>query len=55
MLALLSGLIAAAPMESLFVVESDARFDLALLPHPAAWDVRRYPPAVVAICEKEEG
>ena len=52
MLALISGLIAAAPMESLFVVESNARFDLALLPHPAAWDVRRYPPAVVAISEE---
>ena len=52
MLALLSGLIAAAPRESLFVVESDARFDPALLPHPADWDVRDYPPAVVAIYEK---
>ena len=52
MLALLSGLIAAAPMESLFVVESDSRFDLALLPDPAAWDIRRYPPAVVGIYEK---
>ena len=48
---MLSGLIAAAPLESLFVVESDARFDLALLPDPAAWDIRRYPPAVVGFIE----
>ena len=52
MLDLIGGLIAAAPPGSLFVVECDDRFDLAQLPHAQAWDVRSYPPAVVAIHEK---
>lgn len=51
---LLADLLAAAPAESLFAVESDDRFDLALLPQPDRWDVRRYPPAVVAVFEKPE-
>ena len=38
-----------APAESMLVVESDERFDPALLPRAEAWNVRRYPPAVVAI------
>lgn len=38
-----------APEGSVFVVESDARFDMALLPQPETWDVRGYPPAVVAV------
>lgn len=52
MLALVGRLMEQAPPESLFAVESDTRFDPALLPDPDAWDVRRYPPAVVAIYEK---
>ena len=32
---LLAGLIAAAPADSVFVVEADARFDFATLPEPA--------------------
>lgn len=55
MLALLARLMELAPAESLFAVESDARFDPALLPEAEAWDVRRYPPAVVAIYEKLRG
>ena len=55
MLELIGGVLAAAPPESLFVVECDARFDLAQLPVPEAWDIRGYPPAVVAIYEKAEG
>jgi 16S rRNA (guanine966-N2)-methyltransferase len=49
MLDLLTGLIHAAPEESVFVVEADARFDVGRLPNSQQWDVRSYPPAVVAI------
>ncbi|HUT94725.1 MAG TPA: RsmD family RNA methyltransferase [Thermoguttaceae bacterium] len=52
MLDLLGRLIERAPAESIFVVESDGRFDPARLPEPGAWDVRSYPPAVVAIYRK---
>jgi len=52
MLDLLDGLVEAAPPESVFVVESDARFDPKRLPEPGSWDVRSYPPAVVAIYRK---
>jgi 16S rRNA (guanine966-N2)-methyltransferase len=53
MLDLVGGLMAAAPDGSLFVVESDDRFDFALLPEPDSWDVRSYPPAVIGIHCKE--
>jgi len=49
MLELIGGILSEAPPGSLLVVESDTRFDPALLPEADAWDVRRYPPAVVAI------
>lgn len=49
MLRLIGMLMAAAPAESLMVVESDERFDPAVLPSAAPWDVRRYPPAIVAL------
>ncbi|HEX5447160.1 MAG TPA: RsmD family RNA methyltransferase [Pirellulales bacterium] len=49
MLALVEQLWAAAPLESRFVVEADERFDLALLPEPAAWRLRDYPPARVGV------
>jgi 16S rRNA (guanine966-N2)-methyltransferase len=49
MLELVGGLIQSAPPESVFVVESDARFDVGQLPNAGSWDVRSYPPAVVAI------
>jgi len=52
MLDLVGRLIDLAPPESLFVVESDERFDPAQLPGPGAWDVRRYAPALVAIYRK---
>ncbi len=52
MLALIGGLVERAPAGSVFVVESDARFDNDLLPGELAWDVRSYPPAVVAIGRK---
>jgi 16S rRNA (guanine966-N2)-methyltransferase len=53
MLDLLTRLIQAAPEESVFVVESDGRFDLGRLPDPPLWDVRSYPPAVVGIFRKK--
>jgi 16S rRNA (guanine966-N2)-methyltransferase len=52
MLALIERLLTAAPADSQFVVEADERFDFGLLPTAAAWDVRKYPPAVVAILMK---
>lgn len=52
MLALISKLLTSAPAGSLFVVESDARFDFAALPQAADWDVREYPPARVGIYQK---
>jgi 16S rRNA (guanine966-N2)-methyltransferase len=52
LLALLGTLVERAPPTSVFVVESDARFDTGLLPQTPTWDVRHYPPAVVAIGRK---
>ena len=49
MLTLIGRLFAAAPPASVLVVESDERFDPTLLPDAADWDVRQYPPAVVAL------
>jgi len=34
------------------VVEADGRFDTGRLPEAEAWDVRSYPPAVVAVYRK---
>ena len=42
-----------APPESAIVVESDDRFDHALLPEPGRWDSRRYAPAIVGIRWKQ--
>ena len=52
MLELIGKLLAAAPPESLFVVESDARFDFGELPQAVDWDVREYPPARVGVFRK---
>lgn len=52
MLGLIERLYAAAPADSVFVVEADERFDFAQLPQPAAWDVRTYLPARVGILAK---
>jgi len=49
MIDLIERVIAAAPSQSTLVVESDERFDLALLPQAAAWETRVYPPAVISI------
>jgi 16S rRNA (guanine966-N2)-methyltransferase len=42
----------AAPPSSVLVVESDERFDPAVLIPAVEWDVRGYPPAVIGIVEK---
>jgi 16S rRNA (guanine(966)-N(2))-methyltransferase RsmD len=52
MLSLIERLYEAAPPGSVLVVEADESFDMALLPHAGAWDVRTYPPAVVAVGRK---
>jgi 16S rRNA (guanine966-N2)-methyltransferase len=52
MLALIERLLERAPPGSVFVVESDEAFDMRLLPDPTAWDIRDYPPAVVALYRK---
>ena len=49
MLKLLGALVHAAPTESLLAVEADETFDMTQLPRAAEWDVRIYPPAVIAI------
>ena len=49
MLTLIGTLFEQAPPKSVFVVEADEQFDMGLLPLAAEWDVRPYPPAVVAI------
>jgi 16S rRNA (guanine966-N2)-methyltransferase len=60
MLELVSALVQYAPDGSTLVVEADERFDVALLPgelkqsrHDSGWDIRTYPPAVVATWRKE--
>jgi hypothetical protein len=38
--------------ESMFVIESDGRYDLGSLPQPGAWRIHSYPPAVLAVARK---
>jgi 16S rRNA (guanine966-N2)-methyltransferase len=52
MLALIELVAASAPLQSIVVVEADTRFDMSRLPHAGNWDVRPYPPAVVALWRK---
>jgi 16S rRNA (guanine966-N2)-methyltransferase len=49
MLALVAELLAAAPTGSELALEAPASFDCGALPDAAAWDVRVYPPAELAI------
>jgi 16S rRNA (guanine966-N2)-methyltransferase len=55
MIELITRLLDAAPAQSVFVVEADARFDFTTLPEAAAWDVRSYPPAVLGVYRKGLG
>ena len=52
MLTLIGSLLDRAPGGSTLVVECDERFDTAQLPRAEEWNVRHYPPAVVAIYRK---
>lgn len=52
MIDLIGQLVEAAPAGSNIVVESDARLPPGELPDAPSWDVRNYPPAVVAIYRK---
>jgi 16S rRNA (guanine(966)-N(2))-methyltransferase RsmD len=52
MLTLIRGLLAESPAASVFVVESDRRFDFGVLADLGAWDVREYPPAVIGMLER---
>lgn len=52
-LTLINSLIAIAPEGSIFVVESDERFDTQLLPEFKDWMVRQYSPAVVSVLKME--
>lgn len=54
LMTVLSGLMAAAPPDSLFVVESDERFDTALLPQAEHWKVRYYSPALISVLRLAE-
>ena len=49
MLDLIRSLLRRAPAESVLVVEADERFDARQLPDADRWEMRTYPPAVVAI------
>ena len=52
---MLSALFQAAPADSLFVVESDERFDTQLLPEPDQWFTRQYSPALISIHRELKG
>ncbi|MBX3414504.1 MAG: RsmD family RNA methyltransferase [Pirellulales bacterium] len=47
MLQLVDRVIAAAPLDSIVLVEADANFDFATLPDADRWNVRAYLPAVI--------
>ncbi|MGI9517936.1 MAG: RsmD family RNA methyltransferase [Pirellulaceae bacterium] len=49
LLTMLAGLFSASPPHSLFVVESDDRFDPEALPHPDDWKIRQYAPAQICV------
>lgn len=49
LLEVLRTFLATAPAGSLFAVEATKEFDFESLPCPSEWDVRSYPPAVVAV------
>jgi hypothetical protein len=50
----LADLMAAAPPESLIVVESDERFSPTDLPDPEAWRIRHYSPATLFVWRSSE-
>ena len=52
LMTMLESLIALAPAESIFVVESDRRFEQAQLPLADEWVIREYSPAVIATLKR---
>lgn len=52
-LKMIGDLIEIAPDHSIFVVESDVRFDQRTLPVCESWSVRKYSPAIVAVLHKQ--
>lgn len=52
-LELIGQLIEIAPEDSIFIVESDARFDPNRLPNADSWSVRKYSPAVISVFRKQ--
>lgn len=54
MLILIHSLVDVAPMESLFVVESDQRFDTTDLPDGLTWETRHYAPAYISVAHKRD-
>ena len=48
-LAMIQSLLDVAPDDSIFVVESDSRFNSKNLPQPSQWTTRKYAPAIVSI------
>lgn len=54
MLITLHSLVDVAPVDSLFVVESDERFNTDELPDAVQWQVRHYPPAFVSVAHKRD-
>jgi len=49
LMTMLTGLMEQAPGDSLFVVESDSRFNPERLPSPDGWKVRQYAPALISV------
>jgi 16S rRNA (guanine(966)-N(2))-methyltransferase RsmD len=53
LLALIEGMLNAAPNESLLLIESDEAFNTSLLPNHEQWETRLYAPAVVSVYKKK--
>ena len=53
MLGLIRTFVDRSPPDSILVVESDDRLDVECLPQPDLWDVRSYPPAVIAVYQRD--
>lgn len=54
LLEMIKGLIDVAPADSLFIVESDNRFDPGKLPDSDRWRVRQYAPALISVLRPGE-
>jgi 16S rRNA (guanine966-N2)-methyltransferase len=54
MLGLIESIMRTAPPSSIIAIEADTRFEMSRLPAASDWDVRAYPPAVVAVWRNAE-